>query len=39
MAPLGNEVVTLLAPEPQAVVPFEVTFPQRAAFYRYEILP
>lgn len=36
---LGNEVVTLSAPEPQAIEPFEVTFPQRAAFYRYEILP
>lgn len=36
---VGSETVTITAPAPGETAPFEVTFPNRASAYRYEVLP
>ena len=36
---LGTEVVSLYAPNPESVAAFDVSFPERASGYRYELLP
>ena len=36
---LGSQSLTVQAPEAEAREPFELTFPMRAAAYRYELVP